>query len=145
MLVRQILSSKRSHGVLTIRSTDSVASAAAKLRDNRIGSLVVQDSADNVDGILSERDIVRELANCGPLCLEKTAGDLMTRDVATATPDMRSDEVLAIMTERRFRHMPVLEDGRLVGLISIGDVVKARLEELSMEKQALEGMISSNW
>lgn len=145
MLVSQILSTKPTTDVLTVTSGVSISDAAALLKQHRIGCLVVQDGGQGVAGILSERDIVRDLAATGGGCLDKTAGDLMTREVATATPDLRSDQVLATMTKGRFRHMPVLDGDRLVGLISIGDVVKARLEQLSMEKEALEGMIAGNW
>lgn len=141
MLVRQILNSKPSQEVATIAAGAPLAEAARILSERRIGALVVVDDANEPIGILSERDIVREVAASGAICLEKRVEEAMTRDVLTATPENRADEVLAVMTERRFRHMPVVEDGRMIGIISIGDVVKARLDELSMEREALTGMI----
>jgi CBS domain-containing protein len=92
-------------------------------------------------GILSERDIVRELGRRGAACLGDPVEALMTRDVVACAPSDRTNDVLQKMTDGRFRHMPVMQDGRMVGLISIGDVVKARLSELSTEVDALEGMI----
>jgi CBS domain-containing protein len=92
-------------------------------------------------GILSERDIVRELAQTGAGCLTRTVEEIMTADIVGCRLSDSSDAVLAAMTEGRFRHMPVIEAGEMVGLISIGDVVKAQLAKLEMEKDALEGMI----
>jgi CBS domain-containing protein len=111
------------------------------LAEKRIGTLVISADGKTPDGILSERDIVRELGRSGAGCLQQAAESIMTRKLVTCSRDDRSDAVLQQMTDGRFRHMPVLEDGELVGLISLGDVVKAQLQELSMEKQALEGMI----
>lgn len=142
MIVKQILSSKAVDGVLTLQSDAQVKDAAAIMSDRRIGTIVISDDdGATPTGILSERDIVREIGRQGPECLARTVGDLMTRDPVTCTPADSSDTVLSRMTEGRFRHLPVMEEGRMVGLISIGDVVKARLAELSMEKNALEGMI----
>ncbi len=95
----------------------------------------------SADGILSERDVVRELGNRGAACLTEAVSEYMTSNLQTATRDEQADSVLSRMTEGRFRHMPVVEDGKLVGLITLGDVVKARLSQLAMEKDALEGMI----
>ena len=93
------------------------------------------------DGVVEERDIVRALGRQGRGCLDLSVESIMTTKLVTCNRDARSDEVLQKMTEGRFRHMPVLEEGEMVGLISLGDVVKAQLQELSMEKSALEGMI----
>jgi len=141
MLVSQILKTKSAPGVVTTLPEVKVSQAAAELSEKRIGTLVI--SADGVTplGILSERDIVRELGKQGSGCLDKTVDQLMTAKLVTCGPTDRADAVLAQMTEGRFRHMPVLDEGRLIGLITLGDVVKARLGELSMEKDALEGMI----
>ena len=141
MLVQQILRSKAHEGVLTIPPGKTVAEAAAMLSDKRIGSLVVSDDGQVPLGILSERDIVRELGRRGVGCLSETVGEMMTRNIVTCTRTDRANDVLEAMTNGRFRHLPVVEEGKLVGLISIGDVVKARLAELAMEKDALEGMI----
>ena len=140
MLVRQILGMKGGTDVVTISPEASVADAARLLSEKKIGAVVVSNS-DVPDGILSERDIVRELGRRGEGCLNDKVADLMTRDLVSCLPDDTTDHVLAKMTDGRFRHMPVLEGEKMIGLISIGDVVKARLSELSMEKDALEGMI----
>jgi CBS domain-containing protein len=141
MLVSQILKSKADDGVLTIRSGATVAEAARILSERRIGSLVVSEDGRQAQGIISERDIVREIGRRGPACLSESVGSMMTRDIVTCTREDLADGVLATMTAGRFRHLPVVEGSELVGLISIGDVVKARLSELAMEKDALEGMI----
>jgi CBS domain-containing protein len=142
MLVRQILRSKGSGDVLTIRPDATVAEAARLLSERRIGCLVVSRDGTRPDGVISERDIVREMGARGVGCLEERVEEMMTEEVQTCGCDDMADDVLAQMTQGRFRHLPVVEDGRMVGLISIGDVVKARLSELSMEKDALEGMIA---
>ncbi|RMD47423.1 MAG: CBS domain-containing protein [Alphaproteobacteria bacterium] len=141
MLVRQILASKGSSAVETIAPEATLAEAARRLREKRIGALVVSGDGARPEGILSERDIVAALARQGALCLEQTVAEVMTAEVATCAPSDRADDVLARMTAGRFRHMPVMEDGRMVGLISIGDVVKARLDELAHENAALADMI----
>jgi CBS domain-containing protein len=146
MLVKNILSSKAPNpdaaiGVFTISPDATVADAATILSSKRIGSLVASTDGVTADGILSERDIVREIGKRGPSCLSDTVGDMMTRNVKTCSTTDRADEILGRMTEGRFRHMPVTEDGKMIGIITLGDVVKARLSELSMEKDALEGMI----
>jgi len=142
MLVHQILKSKATPGVLTVRSSARVADAARVLADNKIGSVVVSDDdGATAKGILSERDIVRELAKSGGACLERPVSDYMTRKLVTCTCRASAQDILSQMTEGRFRHMPVVEGGRMVGLVTLGDLVKAQLSELAMEKQALEGMI----
>ena len=141
MLVHQILKSKASADVVTVTSGARVAEAAKVLAERRIGSVVVSDDGETALGILSERDIVRELARSGGACLDRNVADYMTRNLVTCSSQMEADAVLQTMTDGRFRHMPVVEDGRMIGLITLGDVVKARLSELAMEKSALEGMI----
>jgi CBS domain-containing protein len=141
MRVHQILKSKADDGVVTIQPGATVAEAAAVLSARRIGSVVVSPDGRSVAGILSERDIVREVARRGTVCLVSPIDDVMTRDVTVCSMEDGADEILQRMTEGRFRHLPVMEGDAMVGLISIGDVVKARLSELSMEKDALEGMI----
>ena len=141
MLVQQILASKDSTGIISVKPQDTVASAAQLLSEKRIGTVVVSSDGKSLDGILSERDIVRELGRRGAGCLNETVEGMMTAKVLTCSPRDSADRVLEMMTEGRFRHLPVEEDGAMIGLISIGDVVKARLAELSMEKDALQGMI----
>lgn len=141
MLVQQILNSKASTAVVTVKPGTMVRDAAKILADKRIGTVVISEDGDTADGILSERDIVRELATRGAACLSEKVDDYMTSKLVTCTRADSADSVLHRMTEGRFRHMPVVEDGKMIGLITLGDAVKARLSELSMEKNALEGMI----
>jgi len=141
MLVHQILASKASDAVLTISPAARVSEAAAVLSEKRIGSLVVSTDGKHAEGILSERDIVREVGRRGAACLDDPVSAMMTRGLVTCGRNESADKVLQTMTEGRFRHLPVVEGGVLVGLISIGDVVKSRLAELAMENEALEGMI----
>jgi CBS domain-containing protein len=106
-----------------------------------IGPVVVSTDGETADGILSERDIVRELGKNGSGCLEKPVSAYMTTKLVTCSSQSNVEDVLQQMTAGRFRHMPVVEDGKIVGLVSLGDVVKAQLTEIAMEKDALEGMI----
>ncbi|RMF34471.1 MAG: CBS domain-containing protein [Alphaproteobacteria bacterium] len=141
MFVHQILGTKKSRDVLTVRPDASVSEAARLLSEHRIGALVVSADGRSVAGMFSERDIVRELGRRGSACLNDRVSDLMTSDVKTCSLNDRADQILTTMTEGRFRHLPVMEDDRLVGVISIGDVVAARLKEIEGEKIALEDMI----
>jgi CBS domain-containing protein len=142
--VSQILRSKGAGGVVTVKPGSTVAAAAELLSSMRIGAVIVSPDGERVEGILSERDIVRELGKRGGAVLSERVEQLMTQNLVTCAPDDRADTVLERMTEGRFRHMPVVVGGQMVGLISIGDVVKARLAELAMEKEALTGMIMGN-
>ena len=141
MLVSQILKSKPTAGVMTIAPGTTVAQAAGILSEKRIGALIVSADGKTPVGILSERDLVRELGRRGKVCLNDKVDDLMTSDLVTCTGECSTDEVLTRMTNGRFRHMPVMEGGEMIGVISIGDVVKARLDELAHENAALQGMI----
>lgn len=140
MLVSQILKQKP-QGVITALPSATIAELAALLAEKKIGAVVVTTDEKTVQGIVSERDVVRVLGQKGASALNSPISSIMTAKVVTCPLDVRATNVLQIMTEGRFRHMPVLGDGQLVGMISIGDVVKARLSELAMEKDALEGMI----
>jgi len=141
MLVHQILKSKADDAVVTVSPGTTIREAADMLARRKIGTVVISDDAQTALGILSERDIVRELAQKGAGILTETVDKFMTSKLITCTRDASADAVLQTMTEKRFRHMPVIEGGTMVGLITLGDVVKARLSELAMEKDALEGMI----
>lgn len=141
MLVHQILNSKPDHSVTTILPGATVTQAVELLASRGIGALIVSADGKVALGILSERDVVREIGRRGPACLTETVEAMMTRDLVGCTRNDTADQVLQRMTNGRFRHMPVVEAGQMVGLISIGDVVKARLMDLSAEKDALEGMI----
>jgi CBS domain-containing protein len=144
MLVAQILNSKANDEVVTIRPAATVAAAVEMLSSRRIGALIVSADGAAPLGILSERDIVRELGRRGPSVLQEQVSALMTAKLVTCTREDHADEVLSWMTDGRFRHMPVMSGEQMAGLISIGDVVKARLAELAMERDALEGMIMGN-
>lgn len=141
MQVHHILKSKATDAVVTVTSGTTISDVAKILSEKRIGTVVISNDGETALGILSERDIVRELANRGATCLTDTVDTYMTTQLVTCARNDDADHILSQMTEGRFRHMPVVEDGKLVGLITIGDVVKARLTELSMERNALEGMI----
>ncbi|PZQ99388.1 MAG: histidine kinase [Cereibacter sphaeroides] len=141
MIVQQILGMKPKSGVTTISPTSTLAEAVELLSAHRIGAVVVSTDGRHVSGILSERDVVRELGRHGPSCLTSHVERVMTAKIISCSPVESANDVLQKMTDGRFRHMPVMEGEEMVGLISIGDVVKARLSELSMEKDALEGMI----
>jgi CBS domain-containing protein len=142
MNVTHILKLKGSSAVETISPDTSVAAASAILAEKRFGALVVSVSGKDIAGILSERDIVRALAREAGGCLTMPVSKLMTEKVETCTPTEKADSVLARMTVGRFRHMPVTEDGEMVGLLSIGDVVKARMTEIEQENAAMVGMLS---
>ena len=142
MNVDAILRSK-GNKVETIRPSISVADAVALLKTRRIGALVVSDDGTRVDGILSERDIVHALAGRGAGVLDAKVGELMTHRVVTCAPEDSIEELMNRMTEGRFRHMPVVRDGRLCGIISIGDVVKNRLDEVEYEANSLKSFITS--
>ena len=141
MTVKAILSHKGT-GVITIAPTARLFDAVKVLDEHQIGAVVITDADQKVVGILSERDIVRTLAhnvrNAGPcqLC-DEPVGQVMTRKVETCTQADTVQQIMQRMTERKFRHLPVIENGRLVGIISIGDVVKHRIREMESESDAL--------
>jgi CBS domain-containing protein len=141
MQVHHILKSKATDAVVTVKSGTTISDVAKLLAEKRIGTVVVSNDGQTAMGILSERDIVRELASSGGACLSETVDAYMTSKLVTCGRNEDVDAILTKMTEGRFRHMPVVEDGKLVGLVTLGDVVKARLNELAMERNALEGMI----
>lgn len=141
MQVSQILKSKPQSDVFTVQPDMSVADVAQLLSMRKIGAVIVSASGKTADGIVSERDIVRELGRRGAVCMDDKASDIMTINPIGCVLGDSSDAVFAKMTEGRFRHMPVIDNGEMIGLISIGDVVKAQLSEMEMEKRALEGMI----
>lgn len=143
MIVRTILKSKPSADVATTVAGQSVGEAARLLDQRRIGALVVVDDQRSLAGILSERDIVRGLSRHGRAVMEMTVGQLMTADVLTCSPEDSIDSLMATMTSNRIRHLPVMENGRLAGIITIGDVVKARLDETTMQVDSLREYVMS--
>jgi CBS domain-containing protein len=127
--------------VATIRPEAPVTEALAALREHNIGALVVSADGEAVDGIVSERDIVHGLAVRGSALLELSVAAAMTRQVATCSPRDSIGELMALMTNRRIRHLPVIEGGRLCGIVSIGDLVKNRLDEIEHEARSLRSFI----
>jgi CBS domain-containing protein len=140
MNVEAILRSKGDR-VATVSPQTSIAEAVAMLRREGIGALVVSRDGKSVDGILSERDIIQGLAGLGSGLLEAKVEQLMTRRVFTCTPPDSIADLAGEMTQRRIRHIPVLRDGALAGIVSIGDVVKARLDEMEYETSSLRSFI----
>jgi CBS domain-containing protein len=140
MFVSDILAQKGGL-VFTVTPGTSVAQLSQQLSARRIGSVLVLDGEGAVAGIVSERDLVRALASHGAKAMELEARQVMTRDVITCDPDDSIDMVMQTMTRGRFRHLPVVRHGELLGLVSIGDVVKARLEETKHETEALKAYI----
>lgn len=142
MRVVNILQSKGAE-VFAVSETDTVGDAVTLLNDKNIGAVVVKDGTGAVSGILSERDIVHRLKSHGPAMLSSPVRDCMTRAPHTCKPDDTLDELMGVMTEKRVRHLPVVNDGKLIGLVSIGDVVKRKIEEAESEAAALKNYISS--
>ena len=140
MYVADILKAKGTR-VVTIGSDASIELVAQRLRLERIGALVVSDTGATVDGIISERDLAHGLAEHGTKVLSRTAAELMTKAIVTCSPTDPIEHVAKTMTDRRIRHMPVTEGGKLVGIISIGDVVKFRLDELQLEAKEMRNYI----
>jgi CBS domain-containing protein len=141
MLIAQILAGK-GREVVSTRPDATVAEVAALLKARRIGAVVVTDDDGGLCGIISERDLARGLADHGADLLQMRVRDLMTTEVSTCAPDDGIDKLMQQMTEGRFRHLPVVQDGRMIGIISIGDVVKHRLQELEAETHLLHDYIS---
>jgi CBS domain-containing protein len=142
MNVETILRNK-GNWVATIRPDATIADAVNMLHRERIGAIVVSEDGDSVDGILSERDVVNALADSGAALLARRVDDIMTRNVITCEPGDTVGELMAEMTSRRIRHFPVVTDGRLCGIVSIGDLVKSRLDEVEFEAQSLRSFIAS--
>jgi CBS domain-containing protein len=141
MLVSQLLKSKGDL-VFTAAPADTVAAVSALLLARRVGALVVQE-AERVVGIVSERDIVRIVAEHGAAALERPVSECMTADVLFAEPTETVDELLARMTDRRVRHLPVCRNERLVGILSIGDLVKWKISEVEAEASGLKAYIAA--
>lgn len=142
MIVAQVLKTKGSQ-VVSVRAGDSIASITRTLAQHRIGAVLVLEG-DQVLGIVSERDIVRALAALGEAVMRMTAGLLMTRVLFTAGPASTVQDALQLMTDRRVRHLPVLHaDGTMAGMVSIGDLVKARIAEAEGETEALKSYVAT--
>jgi CBS domain-containing protein len=141
-VIKSILSSKGEE-VVTIEPTATLEAAVNTLNQHRIGAIVVLGPDRRVTGIISERDIVRALARDGAGVLKQPVGQIMTRKVATCTPTEAVGNLMETMTNGRFRHVPVVEQDRLIGIISIGDVIKHRLKEIEQESAALRDYIQT--
>ncbi len=128
--------------VVTTRPERSVAHLVRELAEHGVGALVVTDAAGRIAGIVSERDVVRRLVDRGAALLDAPIGDIMTASVSTCSPGDSLDDVMRVMTERRIRHLPVLRDGELAGIVSIGDVVKTRIGELQATTDQLTNYIT---
>ena len=142
MNVQSIIGGK-SPVVATITQTATLRQAIDQLTERRIGALVVSGDGRKIEGIISERDIVRAASTSGPTALDGSVGSVMSTDVVTCSAGDGVDRLMALMTERRIRHLPVVDErGHLAGIVSIGDVVKARLSELEQENHALAEYIT---
>ncbi len=143
MLIEHLLATK-GRDVVTVTTGTTIADVVAALREHGIGAIVVSDDdATTVAGIISERDVVRAIADRGAAALDQPVRDVMTADVVTCEPKARIEDLMALMTDHRFRHLPVVDDGRLVGIVSIGDVVKVRVGELAEEARTLHDYVNS--
>jgi CBS domain-containing protein len=142
MIVKNILAGKRGN-VVTIEPTADLAAAAKLLAGRRIGAVVILGADQRIVGILSERDIVRALAEHGPAALNKPVSQVMTRDVQTCSEDDTIENLMGRMTTGKFRHIPVVQQGKLIGIVSIGDVVNSRVEEIDHEAKALRDYIQT--
>lgn len=140
MLISQILKHKGSD-VATIAPHETIADVIAMLAKRRVGALVVSSNGEAIEGIISERDVVRGFADYANV-LGMQASELMTSNVHTCTREATTEDLMALMTEGRFRHVPVIEDGKLIGIVSIGDVVNARVTELEIEREQLTDYIA---
>ena len=141
MIIGQILKTK-GRGVMTASPDDTIHEITLRLASRKIGAIVILD-AGKVAGIISERDIIRLVAEHGANALTMPARDGMTRDVVSCTRDCTIDEIMETMTKGRFRHIPVIEDGELVGIISIGDVVKHHTAEVELEVTAMRDYLAT--
>ena len=134
----------KGHEVASVSPTDKIVDVSELLSRRRIGAAVVMDAAEQLLGIVSERDIVHAIAANGARALEMTAGQLMTRALRTVSPETTALEAMSLMTEGRFRHLPVLRHDKLVGIVSIGDVVKARMLQQDHEVDSLRAYVAGS-
>ena len=142
MLITEILKAK-GDSVFTVAPAETLGRAARLLHEHRVGALIVHQEEGGVAGILSERDVVRALARDGAAALDEPVSTYMTADVIYAEPGEMIDPLLARMTDRRIRHLPVCERDRLVGIVSIGDLVKAKIAEAVEEAESLKTYIAA--
>lgn len=143
MRIQDVIRAKGSD-VSTVGPDTTIVDLLSALSERGVGAMVVTSDDDSLVGIVSERDVVRQLHSRGPSMLGGSVQDIMTTDVATCDPHDSIDHIMRLMTERRFRHLPVVKDGQLVGIVSIGDVVKSRIDELVSTTAHLESYISGS-
>lgn len=139
-----VILERKGSEVITITPDTTVGEAARVLADQDVGALVVEGPGRSVAGIVSERDLVRLIAHQGPSSLGTTVAEVMTAQVITCARDTTVDELMRTMTDNRVRHVPVIADGTLAGIVSIGDVVKSRLDELEVQARALEQYVTGS-
>lgn len=137
-----VVLARKGHHVHTVSPGAPVTEAIAALADHNVGALVVSADGRTVEGIISERDIVRRLAALGEDGLDRPVADLMQPEVVTCSSDTSIEQVMRTMTDGRFRHIPVVDDGALTGIVSIGDVVRCRLDDLEVQTEALKGYVT---
>ncbi len=142
MTIARITASRSTTDIISCDVSTPVRDAVAMLAGKRIGALPVLQNG-SVAGIFSERDVIYRLADEGAACLDKTVGEVMTSPAVTVEPGTKIDDALALMTKRRFRHFPVVENGALVDFISIGDMVKIKMDEIQQEAEALKTYIAT--
>lgn len=141
MTIDQILKDK-GFAIISVKAGETLAAAARTLDGKRIGAVVALDDGGDIIGVLSERDIVRHVARQGAAALDLNVGDAMTRDVIKVETTTKIDDALQLMTDRRIRHLPVTTDGKLVGVVSIGDLVKWKIAETEAEAEAMKSYLS---
>lgn len=141
MFIKNIIQ-RKGNEIISVEPTCTVSDVARLLAERRIGAVLVMDG-DKLVGVLSERDVVRGVAISGGSVLDESVVSLMTKTIVTCSLSKHVNEALALMTERRIRHLPIVEDGKLVGMISIGDLVNARINEVEQEADALKTYIAS--
>ena len=140
MRISDVLGAKPSQEVVTIAPEAGVRDLVAALAEHNVGALIVSSDGSTVEGIVSERDVVRHLHHAGTV-INNTVSAIMTTDVETCDPDVLLDDLMKVMTDKRIRHVPVVEDGVLVGIVSIGDVVKHRIDQLQFERDQLDSYV----
>jgi CBS domain-containing protein len=140
MKIVEVLNAKPETGVVTIARDAGVRELIAKLAEHNVGALIVSSDGETVEGIVSERDVVRHLHDEGTV-VNNTVGAIMTEVVETCEPGSTLDELMQVMTQRRIRHVPVVEHGRLIGIVSIGDVVKHKMSQLEFERDQLDSYV----
>jgi CBS domain-containing protein len=140
MRIVEVLNAKPEGGVLTISPEAGVRELIAMMAEHNVGALIVSSDGDTIAGIVSERDVVRHLHSDGTV-VNNTVAAIMTEVVESCAPDSTLDDLMEVMTNRRIRHVPVLDDGHLVGIVSIGDVVKHKMSQLQFERDQLDSYV----